>query len=75
MGKKYLEEFCKRSSPDSWDIKPMPYNVFQTTVDDLHPFGNYYFDDKGGFPLAGKKTVCNNRELRLQVRVWKTGPI
>ena len=52
VGETYLEELCKRSSPDSWDVKPMPYKVFQTTVDDLHPFGNYYFDDKGGFPLA-----------------------
>jgi hypothetical protein len=33
----------------------MHYNVFQTTVDDLHPFGNYYFDDMGGFPLSGEK--------------------
>ena len=55
VGETYLQEFCKRSSPDSWDVEPMHYNVFQTTVDDLHPFGNYYFDDMGGFPLSGEK--------------------
>ncbi len=59
LGQTYLEEFCKQSSPDSWDVKPMSYDVFQTTTDGLHPFGNYYFDDMGGFPLLGEKTVCN----------------
>ena len=54
LGQTYLEDFCKRSSAESWDVKAMPYNVFQTNVDDLHPFGNYYFDDMGGFPLLGE---------------------
>lgn len=59
LGQTYLDEFCKLSSPCSWDVKAMPYNAFQTTVDDLHPFGNYYFDDMGGFALLGENiSVC-----------------
>ena len=55
LGQTYLEDLCKLSSPESWDVKAMPYDVFQTNVDGLHPFGNYYFDDTGGFPLLGEK--------------------
>lgn len=52
-GQVLLDDFCKRTSPYSCDVNPTSYDAFQKSVDKLHPFGNYYFDDKGGFFYKG----------------------